>query len=185
MVSFVCKGERKKPMNLFSFKRMTLFLLIILLIGGLSLSCTGGNSSNEGDGEQMGDQDPVDSDTASEEDLIGEGDMDSLTEEDPSEMDTDPDPVDDDPMSEEDQPTDQVENVEEDLVDPPVEVDNTETEQPDPTSLWMIFEGFVSGGGHAASSQYKLQYGRLGGSAVPGAAQSTHYRISNGSISGR
>ena len=78
-----------RPMNRSGFKRMALILLIFFLIGGLSLSCKGGNSSNEGDGdvevaqevdgEQTGDQDPVDSDPATEGDLIEEGDTDSLT----------------------------------------------------------------------------------------------------------
>jgi hypothetical protein len=178
------------------FRENVLFLPGFLLIGGASLSCKGGTSSSEGDSdaeestlevdfEQTGDPDTVDRG-----DLVEPDDKDPIADEDPSDSDVVSDLTDTDPLGEEDRPIDQTEDLEEDLADPPAEEDtaeqeSSETEQPDPTTLWMIFEGFVSGGGHAASSQYKLQYGRVGGAVASGVAQSTHYRISDGGVSER
>ena len=185
-------------MNRPSFKAIPLFPLLISLIFGLSLSCKSSTTETEGDTDvevalEQEDDQAGDGESVDQGDLLERGDTEPQVEEDPTETDVDFDRIDEDPVDESDRPTDQVEDPEADVADPPAEDDltdlpsegDTETEQTDPTSLWMIFEGFVSGGGHAASSQYKLHYGRLGGSSASGAAQSTHYRISHGGISGR
>ena len=172
---------------------MSFFVLMIFLIGGLSLSCKGSTTSSntEGDPDQetvaeQDDEQATDPDPVDQADLADLDDAEVQVEEDPDPVEH-PDRIDEDPSIEGDQPTDQVDEPEDDLVDPPDETDTgeTDTTETDPTTFWVIFEGFVSGGGHAASSQYKLQFGRVGGAVAPGSAQSTNYRISGGVVSGQ